>query len=156
MVYIILTMDDEHISKSHNKSLLLYHLVFPAKYRRKVFSESVENTLRDVCVGISERYEIRFIEIGVDEDHVHFLVQSVPSISITQLVKTIKSITARQLFRIHPEIKQMLWGGNLWTSGYYVNTVGQYASRDVIEKYVAGQGQYKKLYTSQLVFDFGM
>jgi REP element-mobilizing transposase RayT len=114
--------------------------VFPAKYRRKVFSESVENTLRDVCVGISERYEIRFIEIGVDEDHVHFLVQSVPSISITQLVKTIKSITARQLFRIHPEIKQMLWGGNLWTSGYYVNTVGQYASRDVIEKYVAGQG----------------
>ena len=97
-------MDDEHIYKSHNKSLLLYHLVFPAKYRRKVFSESVENTLRDVCVGISERYEIRFIEIGVDEDHVHFLVQSVPSISITQLVKTIKSITARQLFRILHEI----------------------------------------------------
>ena len=119
-MYIILTMEDDHIYKSHNKSLLLYHLVFPAKYRRKVFSESVENTLRDVCIGISERYEIRFIEIGVDEDHVHFLVQSVPSISITQLVKTIKSITARQLFRTHPEIKQMLWGGNLWTSGYYV------------------------------------
>ena len=115
MVYIILTMDDEHIYKSHNKSLLLYHLVFPAKYRRKVFSESVENTLRDVCVGISERYEIRFIEIGVDEDHVHFLIQSVPSISITQLVKTIKSITTRQLFRIHPEIKQMLRGGTCGT-----------------------------------------
>ena len=143
MVYIILTMEDDHIYKSHNKSLLLYHLVFPAKYRRKVFSESVENTLRDVCIGISERYEIRFIEIGVDEDHVHFLVQSVPSISITQLVKTIKSITARQLFRTHPEIKQMLWGGNLWTSGYYVNTVGQYASRDVIEKMWPGRGNIK-------------
>ena len=48
----------------------------------------------------------------------------------------------------------MLWGGNLWTSGYYVNTVGQYASRDVIEQYVAGQGKYKKIYESQLVFDF--
>ena len=143
MVYIILTMDDEHIYKSHNKSLLLYHLVFPAKYRRKVFSESVENTLRDVCVGISERYEIRFIEIGIDEDHVHFLVQSVPSISITQLVKTIKSITARQLFRIHPEIKQMLWGGNLWTSGYCVNTVGQYASRDVIKSLWPDKGNIK-------------
>ena len=54
--------------------LLLYYLVFPAMYRRKAISESVENTLRDVCVGISERYEIKFIEIGVDEDHVHFLV----------------------------------------------------------------------------------
>lgn len=148
-------MEDEHIYKSHNKSLLLYHLVFPAKYRRKIFTDSVENTLKEICVGISERYEIRFIEIGVDDDHVHFLVQSVPILSVTQIVKTIKSITARQLFQTHPEIKRMLWGGNLWTSGYYVNTVGQYASREVIERYVAGQGKYKKLYESQLVFDLG-
>ena len=147
-------MEDEHIYKSHNKSLLLYHLVFPAKYRRKIFTAGVENTLKEICVGISERYEIRFIEIGVDEDHVQFLVQSVPVLSVTQIVKTIKSITARQLFQTHPEIKRMLWGGNLWTSGYYVNTVGQYASRDVIEQYVAGQGKYKKIYESQLVFDF--
>ena len=148
-------MEDEHIYKSHNKSLLLYHLVFPAKYRRKIFTDSVENTLKEICVGISERYEIRFIEIGLDDDHVHFLVQSVPILSVTQIVKTIKSITARQLFQTHPEIKRMLWGGNLWTSGYYVNTVGQYASREVIERYVAGQGKYKKLYESQLVFDLG-
>ena len=148
-------MEDEHIYKSHNKSLLLYHLVFPAKYRRKIFTDSVENTLKEIFVGISERYEIRFIEIGLDDDHVHFLVQSVPILSVTQIVKTIKSITARQLFQTHPEIKRMLWGGNLWTSGYYVNTVGQYASREVIERYVAGQGKYKKLYESQLVFDLG-
>lgn len=148
-------MEDEHIYKSHNKSLLLYHLVFPAKYRRKIFTDSVENTLKEICVGISERYEIRFIEIGGDDDHVHFLVQSVSILSVTQIVKTIKSITARQLFQTHPEIKRMLWGGNLWTSGYYVNTVGQYASREVIERYVAGQGKYKKLYESQLVFDLG-
>ena len=148
-------MEDEHIYKSHNKSLLLYHLVFPAKYIRKIFTDSVENTLKEICVGISERYEIRFIEIGVDDDLVHFLVQSVPILSVTQIVKTIKSITARQLFQTHPEIKRMLWGGNLWRSGYYVNTVGQYASREVIERYVAGQGKYKKLYESQLVFDLG-
>lgn len=133
---------------------LSYHLVFPAKYRHKIFTAGVENTLKEICVGISERYEIRFIEIGVDEAHVHFLVQSVLGFSVTQIVKTIKSITARQLFQTHPEIKRMLWGGNLWTSGYYVNTVGQYASRDVIEQYVTGQGKYKKIYESQLVFDF--
>ena len=64
--------------------------------------------------------------IGVDEDHVHFLIQSIPMYSVTQLVKMIKSLTARQLLSSCPEIKKQLWGGNIWTSGYYVNTVGQY------------------------------
>lgn len=147
-------MEDEHIYKSHNKSLLLYHLVFPAKYRRKIFTNEVEKSLRDICIGISQRYEINFVEIGVDEDHVHFLIQSVPMLSVTQIVKMLKSISARQLFLRHPEIKEQLWGGNLWSSGYYVNTVGMYASKDVIQRYVAGQGGYKKLHEGQLVFDF--
>ncbi len=55
----------EHVIKSHNKTLLLYHLVFPAKYRRKVFSLEVEESLKNICIGISERYEINFVEIGV-------------------------------------------------------------------------------------------
>ena len=66
--------EDEHIYKSHNKSILLYHFVFPAKYRRKIFSDTVDAILREICIEISECYEIRFIEIGVDEDHVHFLI----------------------------------------------------------------------------------
>ena len=98
--------------------------MFPAKHRRKVLSKEVEFSLKDVCIGISERYEINFVEIGVDEDHVHFLVQSVPILSITKIVTTIKSIIARELFGRHKEIKRLLWGGNLWTSDYYANTVG--------------------------------
>ena len=148
--------EDEHIYKSHNKSILLYHFVFPAKYRRKIFSDTVDATLREICIEISECYEIRFIEIGVDEDHVHFLIQSVPMYSVTQLVKMIKSLTARQLIASCPEIKKQLWGGNIWTSGYYVNTVGQYASREVIQRYVAGQGKYRSLYEGQLEFELGM
>ncbi len=146
--------ENEHIYKSNNKSILLYHFVFPAKYRRKIFSETVDASLREICVEISERYEIRFIEIDVDEDHVHFLIQSVPIYSVTQLVKMIKSLTARQLFIKCPEVKKQLWGGNIWTSGYYVNTVGQFASKEVIQRYVAGQGKYRKLYERQLEFDF--
>ena len=65
-------MEYSHILKSHNKSLLLYHFVCPAKYRRDVFTEGVEVTLKKTCAGISERYEINFVEIGSDEDHVHF------------------------------------------------------------------------------------
>lgn len=145
----------EHVIKSHNKTLILYHLVCPAKYRRKVFTNEVEQTLKQVCVGISERYEMHFLEIGNDEDHVHFLIQSVPILAPTRLVQIVKSITAREIFKDHPEVKKMLWGGKLWTSGFYLNTVGQYANEEVIKNYVQQQGkQYKQILRNQLrLFD---
>ncbi len=144
-------MEDSHILKSHNKSLLLYHFVCPAKYRREVFTEEVEDTLKKVCVGISERYEINFVEIGADENHVHFLIQSVPTYSPKKVIQTIKSITAIRIFEFHPEVKQKLWGGKFWTSGYYVNTVGQYGNVEMIKTYVENQGkEYKQLYTGQM------
>ena len=145
----------EHILKRHNKSLLLYHIVCPSKYRRKIFIDEVEKTLKEVCIEISKRYEITFVEIGNDEDHVHYLVQGVPIQSPKAIVQTIKSITAREIFRLHPEVKKMLWGGQIWTSGYYINTVGQYGNEKVIREYVENQGrQYKQIHRSQLnMFD---
>jgi len=144
---------EKHIHKSHNKTLLLYHLVFPAKYRRKVFDENVDKTLKSICLEISDRYEIHFVEIGNDLDHVHFLVQSVPMLSVTKIVTIIKSITAREIFKEHPEVKKILWGGNLWSSGYYANTVGQFNNSEVIKQYIKNQGkdsEYKKLHQGQL------
>ncbi len=144
----------EHILKSHNKTVLLYHLVFPSKYRRKIFTKEIEETLVDICKEIAERYEINFLEIGNDEDHVHFLIQGIPKMPISRIVQIVKSITARELFSKHPEIKKMLWGGHLWTSGFYANTVGQFASEDTIKKYVQNQGKtYKKSYSGQLKLD---
>ena len=145
----------EHILKRHNKSLLLYHIVCPSKYRRKIFIDEVEKTLKEVCIEISKRYEITFVEIGNDEDHVHYLVQGVPIQSPRAIVQTIKSITAREIFRLHPGVKKMLWGGQIWTSGYYINTVGQYGNEKVIREYVENQGrQYKQIHRSQLnMFD---
>ena len=141
----------EHIIKSHNKTLLLYHGVFPAKYRREVFTKEVENSLKEICIGVGERYEIRFIEIGSDQNHVHFLFQSVPTYSPTRIVEIVKSITAREIFKRHPEVKKKLWGGHFWTSGYYMNTVGQYGNESVIRKYGQDQGkEYKQLYRGQL------
>ena len=141
----------DHILKRHNKNLLLYHIVCPAKYRRQVFTASVEQTLKDVCVGISERYEIHFVEIGADENHVHFLVQSVPVKSPTEIVTVIKSITAKEIFIKHPEVKDQLWGGHFWTSGYYINTVGATGNEQVIREYVKKQGlNYSQIFRNQL------
>ena len=94
----------------------MYHMVLPAKCRLTVFSGAVENTLKEVCKGIGERYEINFIEIGSDENHVHFLVQSVPVMSPSDVVRITKSITAREIFKRHPELRKLLWGGHVWTS----------------------------------------
>ena len=134
----------EYIHKSHNVSVLMYHYVCPAKYRRVVFDEEVENVIKEVCEEIEKRYEIRFLEIGSDKDHVHFLVQSVPKMSPTQIITTIKSLTAREVFARCPQVKKKLWGGQFWTDGYYVSSVGMHGNEETIAKYVQNQGREKE------------
>lgn len=136
----------EYIHKKHNVSVLMYHIVCPAKYRKAVFSEEVDKVLREACLEIAKRYEIVFLEIGVDKDHVHFLVQSVPTYSPKKIVQTIKSITAREIFKRLPEVKKQLWGGEFWTSGYFISTVGKHGNEDMISNYVKKQGQADKSY----------
>lgn len=137
----------ESIHKSHNVSNLMYHFVFPAKYRRVVIDENVDKIIKETCVEISKRYEIYFLEIGTDKDHVHFLIQSVPRYSPTQIVRIVKSITAKEVFAKCPEVKKKLWGGEFWTDGFYVATVGEHGNEKVIANYVKNQGdEYNKMY----------
>lgn len=86
----------------------------------------------------------------MDKDHVHFLIQSTPNYSPTKIIKTVKSITARQIFAECPEVKKKLWGGEFWTDGYFVGTVGKNQNEEVIQEYVKNQGQkvagYKQLH----------
>jgi len=137
----------EYIHKSHNVTVLLYHLVFPAKYRRAIFDEKVDKVLRDICLEIEDRYQIKFLEIGTDIDHIHFLVQSVPTYTVTKLVTVIKSITAREVFRLCPHVKKQLWGGEFWSDGYFASSVGRHGDENTITDYVKGQGkEYQKLH----------
>ena len=138
-------MSTKHIRKEHNVSLLMYHLVCPVKYRKGVFTEEVEKTLKNICIEIEKRYEVHFIEIGTDNDHVHFLLQSIPTYSPSSLTQKIKSITAIQIFKKHPNIKkEVLWGGQFWTKGFYINTVGKFANEEIMKNYVKNQGLSKK------------
>jgi REP element-mobilizing transposase RayT len=121
--------------------------VFPAKYRRVVFDDNVEEVMKEVCLDIEKRYMIKFLEIGTDEDHVHYLVQSVPTYSVTKLVTVIKSISAREIFQRCPQVKRKLWGGEFWTDGYFASTVGKHGSEQLIAEYVKKQGkEYAKLH----------
>ena len=142
----------EYIHKSHNVSILLYHFVCPAKYRRVVFSKEVDITMKEICLEIEKRYEVHFLEIGTDKDHVHFLIQSVPRKSASEIIRMVKSITAREVFKKHPEVKENLWGGEFWTDGYFVNTVSKFGNETNISNYVRDQGREKEctiLHSSQ-------
>ena len=137
----------EYIHKSHNVTVLLYHLVFPAKYRKAVFDEQIDAVLKEVCLEIEKRYEISFLEIGVDKDHVHFLVQSVPKYSVTKIVTMLKSLTAKEVFKRCPHVKKQLWGGEFWSDGYFASTVEKHGDEGMIAKYVEKQGkEYLKLH----------
>ena len=105
-----------------------------------MFTKEVSQTLKTVCLAFGPAYEIYFLEIGIDEDHVHFLIQTVPNIRFSDMVKKITSITARHIFTTHPDVKHKLWGGHFWTQGYYANTVGQYGNLAMITNYVQNQG----------------
>ena len=145
--------NSQFIHLSHNVSNLVYHIVCPAKYRRVVFDDSVEEHLKQICLGIELRYDyIHFLEIGADKDHVHFLVQSTPEYAPSKLVKIIKSITARQIFAGCPQVKKQLWGGQFWSDGYFIASVGKNQNEKVIREYVKEQGkqdtEYKQLYLS--------
>lgn len=90
---------------------------------------------------------MKFLEIGTDKDHVHLLIQSVPTYSVTKIVTIIKNITAREIFKRYPHVKKILWGGEFWTDGYFASTVGKHGDENMIGKYVKNQGrEYQKLH----------
>ena len=121
-----------YLQKSHNVTVLMYLLVFPAAYRRAVFDEDVDEVLKLVYLEIEKRYEVKFLEIGTDKDHVHFLVHSVPTHTVTKIVTLLKSLTAREIFRRCPQVKKKLWRGELWSDGYFASTVDKHCSGQVI------------------------
>ena len=126
----------EAIHKSYNVLKLMYHFVLPTKNRRVVVSEEIEEVIKENCIEISERYVLIFLEIGVDKDYVHFLVQSASNYSPAQFVKIVKSITAQEVFRRCSDVKKKIWGGNFWLSGYYVSTVSEHGNEKVTANYV--------------------
>jgi len=134
----------------------MYHFVFPAKYRKSVFTETVDNKLVEVCKEIQDRFGIAFLEIGTDKNHVHFLIQSSPTYSPTKIVTIVKSLTAREILKDCPEVKKKLWGGEFWSDGYFVSTVGQYSNENAIARYIKNQGQteeYAQILKQTVLFE---
>lgn len=137
-------MSDETVKKGYHCAWQIhYHIVFPVKYRKALLDNEVTKIIIETAEGITERYAIEMEAIGTDKDHIHLLCSAHPKVAPGRIVQIFKSITAREIFLRKPALKKELWGGEFWTDGYYVATVGERANWDTVEKYVQTQGQSK-------------
>ena len=118
-----------------------YHIVFPVKYRRALLSPPVASAIVEIAREIEERYDVMFEKIGSDGDHIHILCSFHPKYGGSQVVGIFKSITAKQLFVRFPQLRQDLWGGEFWSDGYYLATVGARGDWATVERYVSNQGK---------------
>jgi putative transposase len=135
-------MSNEKVRKGYHCAWQIhYHIVFPVKYRKALLDSEVTNIIQETAVGIAERYSIEMEAIGCDKDHIHVLCGAHPKVALGKIVQIFKSITAREIFRRKPSVRKELWGGEFWTDGYYVATVGERANWDTVAKYVAKQGK---------------
>ena len=125
----------------HNVSEAYYHIQLTIKYRRSLFNDRVEKTITEIAKGFKDRYAIEISHIGFDQNHVHFLCRFLPKYSGGQVIRLLKMITAKQIFKQVPEVKKELWGGEFWTDGYYFATVSGRGDKKVIEKYIQKQGR---------------
>jgi putative transposase len=129
---------------SHAVYELKYHLVWVPKYRVKILGGEVSQYLKEVFEQIAEEYEFHIITVEIMEDHVHILIEAPPSCSPSNLVQVLKSISARELFKKFPKVKKMMWSGKIWNEGYFVRSIGDKVTADVIRKYIQYQKQEEK------------
>jgi putative transposase len=120
---------------------LKYHLVWVPKYRARILGGEVRKYLKEVFEEIAEEYEFRIITAEIMEDHVHVLVEVPPRYSPSEVVQVIKSISARELFKKFPKIKKLMWSGKIWNEGYFVRSIGDKVTAEVIKKYIRYQKQ---------------
>ena len=125
----------------HNVSETYYHIQLTIKYRKALFNQQTEGIILEITKGFKERYAIEITHVGFDKNHIHILCRFLPKYSGGQVIRLIKMMTAKQIFKQVPEIKKQLWGGEFWTDGYYFATVSGKGDRKVIEKYIEKQGR---------------
>lgn len=106
-----------------------------------LLDERVQKVIRESLQGIKERYAIEISHYGFGQNHLHILTQFLPTHSGGQVIRIIKSISAKKVFGLVPDVKKELWGGEFWTDGYYIATVSGRGNKKVIENYIINQGR---------------
>ncbi len=127
---------------------LKYHFVWVPKYRKMILREDISKRVEGVFKEVAKVYEFDIERMAVVEDHVHIFLLAPPKYSPGEIVRILKSKSAKVVFREFPEVREELWGGEFWSDGYFVRSVGDEVTAEVIRKYI----EYHE--HKQLIFDF--
>lgn len=123
----------------HCAYLVQYHIIWCPKFRFNILNEDISKSLRDILFFIADKYNYEILELEIMEDHIHLFVGALPTVSPTEIVRTLKSISAIKLFRQYPKLKQFYSRcGSLWGKGYFVSTIGK-VSEETIRRYILEQ-----------------
>jgi putative transposase len=124
---------------SHAVYELNYHFVWPPKYRKHIATKPVKEFLENLFPKVAEAYGFEVVEQNVRSDHVHLYISAPPRFAPSRVVEIMKSMSAREVFEKFPSIKKQLWGGELWSDGYFVRAVGDKVTSYVIQRYIRYQ-----------------
>ena len=132
-----------HVERAaHCTYRIRYHMIMCVKYRKKLLLEQGRiEFLKEIMQGLALRYYFKFEAIGIDEDHLHVIVGAAPKYSPSQIMGTLKSWSAKLIFKKYPYLRKELWGGEFWSDGGHIDTVSEYGGLDRIKKYVKEQGR---------------
>ena len=130
-----------------------YHLVWAPKYRKWILKEKLRDAVKELFKEILKARDCEIEEMEIAEDHVHIFTSIPPKYSVGEMVRVLKSVSAKEIFLRHPEVKKELWGGEFWEDGYFVRTVGDKVTSEIIKKYIQYHRHEEKTPT-QLEFDF--
>ena len=112
-----------------------YHMVWCPQYRKSVLRGGVAQSLRELLESICAERKYEILSLEIQPDHLHLFVSFPPSVSIADAVRVLKGASARMLLMRHPELKNELWAGHLWSPSYYVGTAGS-VSVETIKSYI--------------------
>ena len=131
-------MDMKYWNGSHTKYRLMYHLVWLPKYRKRILDGKVKERLEELFFDCAEINAWKIIELNIQKDHIHMIVQLKQTISVSNAVQRFKGGSSKVIRDEFPELKEFLWGKNFWAEGYFAETVGRIAE-DAIKTYVRNQ-----------------
>ena len=139
-------MDEQYHSASHCKYLIQYHIIWCPKFRFAVLKGDVESKLKEILQQICEKYHYQIKALEIMPDHIHIFVDCPQTVAPCDIARTLKSISAIQMFRAFPSLKRFYARcGVLWSSRYFISTVGHISESTVIryieeQKHHDGQG----------------
>ena len=135
-------MSNNWKSKNRHKFLLQYHLIFVCKYRKKLFlNQSISDDIKQFSYEICNKHNVTIKEMETDKDHIHYLIETEPNISVSQIVNLMKSYITYHIWERHQEfLSTHFWKEHtLWTDGYFVCSVGN-VSEKTLREYIKNQG----------------